>query len=417
MFGLNRMEQGDLSSVEDIDEYKALTTVLHAHRNYSSWAIREILNPKSLKYESLTHEEKRLLSWFPNYLAQLDHSIQLNRNYFELVADTMAQPWGAGDLGSWFESTYLDLDKVRGVMNQYVREWSSEGASEREISFGMILKAAETFYPDVISRQNVHVLVPGAGLGRLVVEFVKRGFRTEGNELSYHMLLNSNFLLSNTYCENNFVICPFIHKSSNVEKRNYQCRQVYFPDFNPGDISFINKQYPTIPVQDLMSMVAGGFTDLYGPPDLGKVSDLYTEDSMASTFRQENQGKFHIVATSYFLDTATNIIDYLSTILNCLNDDGYWINFGPLLWHFENDDNVYNVKVKNSENGFTEVATPMKGLELSKDDLLQLINDIGFEFIEHQSNIESPYGGDDKALASWNYKCGYWVCRKKLNSK
>ena len=408
------MDTGETErSAHDIEEYKALTTVLNAHHGYKSWALKEIVNPKRLKFDSLADDEKALISWFPDYVRQLEHSAALNGQYFELVANSMGSAWGAGDPQTWFRETSADLNRLLGMMSQYVREWSGDGREEREVSFGRILRDAERFFPDIESRPNVEVLVPGAGLGRLLVEFVKRGFRTQGNEISYHMLLNSNFILNNTYCENNFVICPFIHKSSNVEKRNYQCRQIYFPDLNPSDMSKITEDYPSIPIEELMSMVAGGFTDLYGPFNKNKISDLVTDDPMAMEFRKENAGKFKIVATCFFLDTATNIIDYLRTIKHCLDDDGYWINFGPLLWHFENDDNVYNVKVQASEGEVKDVPTPLKGLELSRDDILNLVTDIGFEFVEHESGIESSYAGDAKSLGHWKYKCEYWVCRKK----
>lgn len=396
----------------DDEEFKVLSSVLNAHCMYGSWAIRSIVLPKRRKYLSLSDAEKSLLNWFPDYLAQLEHSIEINSNFFTQVAETMGSNWGGGKKEHWFPPSENDLDKVRGLMIQYVREWSSDGADEREKSMGRILRMAEKLFPDVIERPDVHVLVPGAGLGRLVVEFVKRGFRTQGNEISYHMLLNCNYLLSNTYCENNFVISPFIHKSSNVEKRNYQCRQIHFPDFNPGDISLLNIQYPEIDVQELMSMVAGGFVDLYGPPDRKEFSDIYTSDSIASEFRTSNKGKFKIIATSFFIDTATNIIEYLETIKYCLHDDGYWINFGPLLWHFENDST--EIDVLNLQNKSDQYAQkiPLQGLELSKEDLLDLISKVGFEFLEHESNIETSYGGDPRALGSWIYKCEFWVCKK-----
>lgn len=399
----------------DSQEHTALTRVLDSHVQYGRWAKQQIIAPKTLKYQYLSGSEKQLLPWFPDYLIQLEHSVEINSKYFQTVACSMAANWGVGDQLPWSTATIRDFDKITGLMAQYVREWSADGEKERELSFGRILAAAERFFPEVERRSEIQVLVPGAGLGRLVVEFVSRGFCTEGNELSYHMLLNSNFLLNNTHVANNFVLCPFIHRSSHVEKRNYQNRQVFFPDMNPGDVSLIRLKYPDIPVEELMSMVAGGFTDLYGPLDLPQISDLYTDDPGAVEFRKQNVARFQIVATCYFIDTATNIIDYLQTIKSCLADSGYWINFGPLLWHFENDDNVYNVKAKNEHGEYENITTPMKGLELSKCDLIELIKDIGFEFVEHESNIDSTYGCDPRSLGSWNYKCEYWVCRKVNN--
>ncbi|KAG7822695.1 hypothetical protein KL909_003860 [Ogataea angusta] len=239
-------------------EYKALTSVFSAHKSYKSWAVKQVVAPKKLKYKSLTKDEQALFPWMDQHIDYLEHSVNLNAQFLEQIAMTVAPMWGAEpDPGVWAECSAQDLDKVRSILIQFAREWSAECADERAASFGRILQECENLFPDVVNRQNVEILVPGSGLGRLVVEFVRRGFRTQGNEFSYHMLTNSSFIVNHSFCENNYVICPYLHKSSNVSKRTDQIRQVYIPDFNPGDISFINKEYPEIPVADLMSMVAG----------------------------------------------------------------------------------------------------------------------------------------------------------------
>ena len=42
------------------------------------------------------------------------------------------------------------------------------------------------------------------------------------------------------------------------------------------------------------------------------------------------------VITCFFIDTAKNIIDYVETIYTTIKTGGGWINFGPLLYHYEN---------------------------------------------------------------------------------
>jgi len=49
---------------------------------------------------------------------------------------------------------------------------------------------------DPITGQRLSVLHPGCGLGRLVFEFAVRGFKSQGNEFAYFMLLSSNFILN-----------------------------------------------------------------------------------------------------------------------------------------------------------------------------------------------------------------------------
>lgn len=398
-------------SDKDIEEFNGLTSVLSAHTHFKSNCINTILNPKKLKYQSLSFDDKQLISWFPSYLESLSHSIDLNDSYFSNVAREMGPSWDIELETEWTSPQLNDIEKMKGLMGQYVREWSSLGADERSQSMDPILQACEYLYPDVSQRPNIEVLVPGAGLGRLVVEFVRRGFRTQGNDISYHMLLNSNFILNNTYCANQYVICPFIHKSSNFGKRADQLKQVYIPDFKPGDVSLLNKEYPDIEVDELMSMVAGGFEDLYGPPNLNKITSSYSNSESANEFRVQNGKQFDVIATCFFLDTSTNIIDTLRTIKHALKDDGYWINFGPLLWHFEDNDEIQIHKFKEGDS-WRDVPVPLKGLELSRDDLILLINDLGFTFKEQKCNIETTYGGHNSQLGGWKYKSEFWVCQK-----
>lgn len=397
------------------EEQTTMLIVINTFAHYREWAKNEILIPKTLKYECLNEHEKELLDWFPNYLQQLEHSININADFFEMIIKSVEPVWGTIEPDTFYNDSNTDFSSVIGLMSQFVREWSSEGITERELSFGKILEKAEKYFPIVNERPTVEVLIPGSGLGRLLIEFSKKGFKTQGNEISYYMLLSSHFLLNNSFYMNNFLICPFVHNNSNVIKRNYQCRQIYFPDFNSEDIYHLEKKYPSIPMDDLMSIIAGEFVDLYGPLGENKIPEMITNDPIAMDFRSDTQGKFKIVATCFFIDTANDIISYLKTIRHCLNDSGYWINFGPLLWHHENNEKIYEGREININNEITNKKVPLKGLELSLEDLITLINDIGFEFIEHESNIVTSYGADIKSMAGWNYNCEFWVCRKKLN--
>jgi len=45
-------------------------------------------------------------------------------------------------------------------------------------------------------RAEVRVLIPGAGLGRIVYEVLRAGFEVQGNELEFCMLMASNLALN-----------------------------------------------------------------------------------------------------------------------------------------------------------------------------------------------------------------------------
>jgi carnosine N-methyltransferase len=46
------------------------------------------------------------------------------------------------------------------------------------------------------SRAEIRVLVPGAGLGRIVYEILRAGYEVQGNELEFCMLMASNLALN-----------------------------------------------------------------------------------------------------------------------------------------------------------------------------------------------------------------------------
>ncbi|KAK6453792.1 putative trehalase [Scheffersomyces xylosifermentans] len=392
---------------EDIEEFKALTSTLSAFYNYHNWETEQLIKPRRIKYGSLSQEEKELVPFYPKHTEHMLMCIGMNQQFTQSLATNIAQDWGVSPNPSdWEPATNNEYDKVRSTLLQVSKEWSDDGKKERAISYDKIVNELVEMYPDESTRQNIKILNPGCGLGRLVMELIVKGFWCQGNEFSYHMLLTSNFVLNHCKFAHSYSIFPYLSKSSHVVKRLNQIRPVSMPDLNPTLIHELSAKNPHIPYEDLMSMTAGSFTDLYGPDNL-EVSDTYTQDAVANEFRSTNKENFDVLVTSFFIDTASNVIDYLKTIHYCLKTGGVWINFGPLLWHFEDD---YSTKFITRDGH--KVQTIMKGLELTREDLIELIEKVGFKFEKHESDIESTYCGDIKALGSFVYKCEYWVCRK-----
>lgn len=73
----------------------------------------------------------------------------------------------------------------QAVLHSLYREWSQEGAAEREGSFGVLvneLVARRPVTPETAF--SLRVLVPGCGLGRLALEVASKGYCCEGNEFS-----------------------------------------------------------------------------------------------------------------------------------------------------------------------------------------------------------------------------------------
>ena len=399
----------------NVEEYKALTSILHSFFNFHQWEYEQLIKPKRIKLASLNEEEKSLLSWYPRHISDLEMAIGINEQFCQNMVLLMAPFWGVpADPSKWAPTQYSNYDKVRSTLLQLMREWSDQGIQERDVAYRKLFGELCERFPDINTRKDVKVLVPGCGLGRIIFELVKLGFWCQGNEFSYHMLVTSNYILNHCAISNSNTIFPFIHRASHVQRRLNQLAPVTIPDISTVAIQEVAEKHPEIPFGELMSMTAGSFVDLYGPEDIS-YSDIYTGDPMASQFRSSNKNSFDVVITCFFIDTASNIIEYLKTIRHCLKQDGLWINFGPLLWHHENDSSTHIIKKKFSKDApVSECLSVPQGLELSRDDLIYLVKKMGFVYEKYESNIKSTYCTDPRALGYFMYDCEYWVCRNKL---
>lgn len=104
---------------------------------------------------------------------------------------------------------YGDIDKARSTLRQFYRDWSAEGAAEREACYGPVKRALIEEKARRPGTERLKVLVPGAGLGRLVFDLCAEGFDTEGNEISYHQLLASSYILNFVQSAEQHTIYPW----------------------------------------------------------------------------------------------------------------------------------------------------------------------------------------------------------------
>ena len=81
--------------------------------------------------------------------------------------------------------------------------------------------------------ERVSIMMPGCGLGRLVFEFAKRGYRALGNEFSYFCILSSNMILNQSEHPEQFTIYPYIHNFNNLKTVEDAFREVKVPDICP----------------------------------------------------------------------------------------------------------------------------------------------------------------------------------------
>lgn len=293
------------------------------------------------------------------------------------------------------KATANDLEKARSCVNQFYREWSEEGRLERDKCFAPIVDTITSEYAShkekeqSLEKKNLNILVPGAGLGRLVFDVCKAGYRVEGNEISYHEIMASSLILNHTSKPGQFKIAPFALNSSNHLSREDQFRTYEIPDVRPatelakGDVGE-------------MGMSTGDFIVLYNKP--------------------EYKDYFDVVATVFFIDTAPNVIRYIETVRNCLKSGGLWINLGPLLWHHASrtqDPEQDADDRKRSEKGEDIGIADPGSVELTDEEVVALIQHFGFSIEKHEpGSVETGYITNIRSMLQSNYRASFWVARK-----
>ena len=259
--------------------------------------------------------------------------------------------------------TVLFMEKVLTTIKQFVRDWSDEGKEEREMCYKPIVDEIRNLYPaNKYNPGEVSILIPGAGLARLMVELAMFGYTIQGNEWSLFMLIASNYILNKCHGTHHTTIYPFVHQSCNNMSFEDQIRPIQIPDIDPT----------TLPPNINFSMNAGNFTEIYDEPD-----------------------QWDCVATCFFIDTANNIVSYIETIYKILKPGGFWINLGPLLYHFADVPNESSIEISYAE---------LKDL---------VINHFKFELVK-EDRLKSTYIGNKKSMLQTIYNCIYFVARKAL---
>jgi len=255
------------------------------------------------------------------------------------------------------------------------------------------------------------VLLPGTGLGRLLFEVCRIGFNVEGNEISYHQLLASNWILNQLSANEHVNLYPFALTFSNHLACEHQLKCVNVPDVHPGSELDTASAGMEIHAFERMNITAADFVVLY--------SD------------EKHSKSFDAVVTVFFLDTAPNVMRYIEVVRSCLKDGGYWINLGPLLWHFEETrapaevdhkatkDPPVDADVQEQEQEQMPHMRQRKegigepgSIELTNEEVLLLIGKMGFHIETSEVREGCGYIQDPASMMHNIYRVSHWVARK-----
>jgi hypothetical protein len=145
----------------------------NAHKSYARYArlSQDEFAIRRASYNTLGRAHKRLANKI-GYGAKLDRladTADLNAVVTSQIAALAEQEFGIKEAYSGSG----DLWRVREALKHFIRDWSAEGALERDRIFSPILDVLREVEGD--ERREKRVLVPGSGLGRLAWEISQLG--------------------------------------------------------------------------------------------------------------------------------------------------------------------------------------------------------------------------------------------------
>ncbi|KAK5116511.1 hypothetical protein LTR62_008060 [Meristemomyces frigidus] len=326
-------------------------------------------------------------------LDAIDSAIAANADIAEAMLDAALVKYGLQGDESWKgTATVEDVDRARSTIRQLYRDWSLEGAGERAACYVPILSALEKYLPtsnDPAVNSRDRVLVPGSGLGRLVLDLRVAGYTVEGNDSSYHQLIASQYMLDCANAGEQHKLYPWALNANNHLTRADQLQSVSVPDTH-GLTAWSD--------DDIDSTLVGG----------GARMGITYGEFTASYNTPKHVASFAAVVTCFFIDTAPNIIAYIEVIRHCLKLGGVWINLGPLLWHFA-------TTAPKSGTSQSDKVQDRGSIELTGDEVVALVGRMGFDIIEveHLPAGAAGYVQDPASMLQNSYRPTYWVARKR----
>jgi carnosine N-methyltransferase len=279
------------------------------------------------------------------------------------------------------DSSDWTYDSALQVVAHVVRDWSTAGQSVRESLYTWCRQQLQQHLPIVTTASSSsrsfaaaatvaqpRVLVPGAGLGRLAWELMMYdNYNVQAVEVSLTMAAAAATILQRRGHRHNddgyndekqrqqqqqqrhqYHLYPFVndHLSNEVDsERRYD--SIQFPDVHihvdnnddndnenyDGRRRANDKGFLSYTVGDFLQVATLATTTTTTTTTTSSTSNGTRSHSQSSVHGSDNGGHYHAIVTCFFLDTATNIFDYISTIHAALIHGGIWVNVGPLHWH------------------------------------------------------------------------------------
>ena len=379
----------------------------HAHRVLACPQEQRHFLPPSMQPGTVEYQQREQVFRDAEVRNQFFLDMALRHADLPTSQETLSKD--TGKERSWASDHHMD--KVKSIFKSLARDWSEEGSLERRQAYDPIINGFLKHMP--ATDQNTcassspvppRLVVPGAGAGRLALELCSKGYAVQGNEFSLQMLLPSDFIL-NGGCspDQAFEIYPYLTETTNVRSYKDLVKPVLVPDVEPIRMLFPNAdgeegedQY-TGAMPDF-SMAAGEFVSIYNS--------------------EQERGKWDGVASCFFLDTASIVVEYLQTIHSMLREGGLLINFGPLLWHFSSSSMRPGETRESYRNRLSSLDSRYQdSIDMSYEDVKHVLDRVGFDIIEESAGHRAYYTANPHSLKKNEYDCIYFVAKKRQGNR
>ena len=341
-----------------------LDLILASFFNYKNDSMKDVIKMEN-DFKSIGEKYLNFLSFnYKDRINKIKEGIDLNEKFLLSIVNKYSINYKKNN--SNLITRPGEINKLRSTLKLFIRDWTLEGKKERDLTYNPIIEEIKKYFSDNKNNKNKNILIPGAGLCRLPYEIGKLGFNIDIIEVSYYMIICSDFIFNsnNILNANEYKIQPLIHSFNCLKFEDSPFQIFKFPDEN--------------------------ITEIMNHSTFGKINIV------PGDFVQSYKNKINYydgIVTSFFIDTANNIIEFIEIIYNILKIDGIWINVGPLLYHFHDIQNEVSI-------------------ELSWEELKKIIIKFGFE-IKNEKIINSTYSSVEERLKTTIYSCIFFTAIKK----
>lgn len=362
---------------EEMDHLQGILRAFFGYEDWNAWYINEL----EKDYSDMTRTQPAWIQMCPKYGAKLQgmfNCISQNQIVLKQIAGMAFWMFPQLREGKYDPEkddrgvTGENMTKVSVVLKQLYRDWTAGGAREREECFGPLLRALQRHYPT--PSEEIKVLTPGCGLGRLPWDIARLGYFSQANEFTYFMLLGMMLVYHAEH--EKYEIFPWAYACSNHASPDAQLRPCFFPDVENPSAARVRVQ-------------SGDFlVEFRGPA---------------------NHEAWDCIPTCFLLDATANILQTIQHIHWLLKPGGLWTNIGPLLYHHSDREMGYSPHFSAPKRNSQWPRVPI--IELSMEELKAALPHLGFRLIREEEVLTS-YNRDEHSLMGTVYRAVTFDCIK-----